>query len=289
MDYIMNENRNFFCKLTGYTQALFTNSASSAFHTFILSNQYILGDEIVFPVECYPTLPMIALQCGLKPVYVDVDDNFNISPEKLKQNITLRTKFVVVIHMAGIPADMSKIEKILEESNNNIILIEDICQAIGSIMLGGIKKGRFTKAVILSFSNGKLFSIDGGGLLLTDDSNCITRAKVIANNGYHLEKRFVTFGYYYEMHIEQHRRLNTLIKDADNILNSALLKIEIIYKSIIGIFKPIYSENKNILQHKIVTQVREVNLFEEKYDAFLKKYLDVAENHYPYGFLKRSS
>lgn len=154
-------NSEFFCNKSGYDNVVFTNAGLSAFHAFLLSQDFELGDEIIFPVECYPTFPMIAIQSGLTPVFVDVDEHYNLCWESLKKKITDKTKFVVVIHMAGIPAKMREIQEVIMESNqsNNIILIEDWCQAFGTLLKHGIKKESLTKAAILSFSSSKLLSI----------------------------------------------------------------------------------------------------------------------------------
>jgi Predicted pyridoxal phosphate-dependent enzyme apparently involved in regulation of cell wall biogenesis len=49
---------------------------------------------------------------GLEPVYVDCDQNYNLSAADLRKKITKKSRAVMVQHTFGLPADMDEIKKI---------------------------------------------------------------------------------------------------------------------------------------------------------------------------------
>ncbi len=275
-------NNEFFNEKTGYSNVVYTNGGTSALHAFFLAQNFKQGREVIFPVECYPTLPMIAIQCGLKPVFADIDENYNLSPKAMKSKITDNTCAIVVIHMAGIPAKIDQIAACLER-RDDIVLVEDWCQAFGTLLKGGIKKHNRTQAAILSFSSSKLLSIDGGGLCLTDNKECADKMECIIHNGYDPAKRFIMCGYTYCMHSLQHQMLYEKIKKVSKIIEKHDKIFDEVYDKLIPEFEPICKKDDKILQHKLVTQVAldGFDFGKIQKDPIFKKFFYVGEYHYP--------
>jgi len=127
-----------FSKKIGTPHSLMVNSGSSAnllaFQCLInpyRKNKLREGDEVLIPAICWSTSLWPIIQCGLKPVFVDVDkETFNINLKDLKKKITKKTKALMLIHVLGISTDMENLFKILKK--NKIILIEDACESIGA-------------------------------------------------------------------------------------------------------------------------------------------------------------
>lgn len=86
-------------------------------------------DEVLFPVNAYPTAFPIAL-AGVRPVPVDVDDNGQLDPKALEQAITPQTKAVIAVHLYGLIGELGVIKKICQKKK--LVLIEDCAQAFGS-------------------------------------------------------------------------------------------------------------------------------------------------------------
>ena len=60
------------------------------------------GDEIILPGFGYMAAANLALQLGIKPVFVDIDeDTFCIDVKKIKYKITKKTKLIVAINTYG--------------------------------------------------------------------------------------------------------------------------------------------------------------------------------------------
>ena len=74
------------------------------------------GDEVLIPSICWSTSLWPIIQCGLKPVFVDVDkENFNINLDDLKKKISKKTKALMLVHVLGISTNMEKLTKILKK------------------------------------------------------------------------------------------------------------------------------------------------------------------------------
>ena len=94
-------------------------------------NRLKKGDEVLIPSVCWPTSLWPIIQCGLKPVFVDVNkENFNIDLNDLKRKITKNSKALMLIHVLGVSTNMDELMKIIKKKK--IILIEDTCESIGA-------------------------------------------------------------------------------------------------------------------------------------------------------------
>ena len=138
MSKVTKKFEKVFCKKMRTPYSLMVNSGSSAnFLAFqCLINPYRKkrlrkGDEVLIPSICWSTSLWPIIQCGLKPVFVDVDrENLNINLEDLEKKISRKTKALMLVHVLGISTNMEKLMKILKR--NRIILVEDACESIGA-------------------------------------------------------------------------------------------------------------------------------------------------------------
>lgn len=96
-----------------------------------LSSLNLKGDdEIIFPVNAYPTAFPVCLSKG-KPVPVDVDENGQIDPEEIAKKINAKTKAIIVVHLYGLVGKIEQIKKII--NRKNILIIEDCAQSFGTL------------------------------------------------------------------------------------------------------------------------------------------------------------
>ncbi|MDD5145293.1 MAG: DegT/DnrJ/EryC1/StrS family aminotransferase [Candidatus Pacebacteria bacterium] len=116
-----------------------------------------------------------ARQAGLKPIYVDCNENtFNIDPEDLRRKITSNSRAVIVQHTFGLPAEMDEIIKICQA--HNLILIEDCAHSLGATYKGK-KIGTFGRVSFFSFSRDKVISSVYGGMVVTSDDELAKKIK----------------------------------------------------------------------------------------------------------------
>ena len=82
----------------------------------------------------YCSTAFSVINCGLKPVLVDIAKNMScIDVDKIEKKITKNTKVIMPVHLYGSVADLKSIKKIIKKSKRKIYLIDDCSQAHGAI------------------------------------------------------------------------------------------------------------------------------------------------------------
>ena len=145
------------------------------------------GDEVITTDFTFASSVEVIALLGFKPILVDIEiDTFNIDIEKLSNAITAKTKAIIPVHLFGQTADMDKIMKLAEE--NNLYVIEDNAQAIGSIYTNSnkekIKAGTIAHIGTTSFFPSKNLGCYGdGGAIFTNDDELANKMKGLVNHG----------------------------------------------------------------------------------------------------------
>lgn len=126
------------------------------------------GDEvIVTPRSFIASASCVPLAGGI-PVFADIDRNSqNLTAATIEEQITRRTKAVIVVHLAGWPCEMSSILELTRRYG--VWLIEDCAQAHGA-EYEGRSVGSFGDIAAFSFCQDKIITTGGeGGLVAMDD------------------------------------------------------------------------------------------------------------------------
>jgi dTDP-4-amino-4,6-dideoxygalactose transaminase len=105
---------------------------------------------------------------GFKPVYVDIDQSFNLDIEDLRRKINKKTKAIIIQNTFGLPAKIDDILNIAKEKN--ILVIENLTHALGA-KYKDIYLGNFGDFVLLSFNRNKVISSIIGGALIVNNKN----------------------------------------------------------------------------------------------------------------------
>jgi len=126
------------------------------------------GDEVITTPRTFIASAGTVVLQGATPVFADVDrDSGNITAETIEAALTPRTKAIIVVHLAGWPADMTSIVKLAEA--HGLAVIEDCAQAHGA-QHAGRPVGTFGDAAAFSFCQDKIITTGGeGGLVALDD------------------------------------------------------------------------------------------------------------------------
>lgn len=175
------------------------------------------GDEVIAPDFTFIATAEVIALLGLTPVLVDVEaDTFNISPEAIVKAITPRTRAIVPVHLFGQTADMDAIMKIARE--NNLFVIEDACQSIGSDYMNSAgewkKSGTVGHVGCTSFFPSKNLGCYGdGGAIFTNDDELAAKLRSVVNHG-------MTVRYYHD-DIGVNSRLDSI--------QAAILKVKLQY------------------------------------------------------------
>jgi CDP-4-dehydro-6-deoxyglucose reductase, E1 len=125
------------------------------------------GDEVITPALGFSTTIAPIYQCGLVPVFVDVEiDTLNPSLDAFAGAIGERTRGVMAAHCLGNPFDAAGLAELCAE--REMVLIEDCCDALGST-LGGRPVGTFGHAATYSFYPAHHMTTGEGGAVAVDD------------------------------------------------------------------------------------------------------------------------
>src|SRR4051812_40450260 len=93
-------------------------------------------DEVIVPAYTYCATALAVMHVGAKPVMVDIEDDFNISPQKIEAAITNKTKAIISVDFGGWPCDYDGINKILirKEIKNKFSPSSEIQNKLGRIL-----------------------------------------------------------------------------------------------------------------------------------------------------------
>lgn len=140
------------------------------------------GDEIIAPSMTFFATTEPLHHLGGQPVFVDIDpDTYLIDPKKIEAAITKRTKAIVVVHLYGQMADMTKIAKLARRYK--LKLIEDAAQAHGAEHFGK-KAGLYGDIGVYSFYPSKNLGAYGdAGAVVTNSNEYATLIKKLRDHG----------------------------------------------------------------------------------------------------------
>lgn len=154
--------RNLSQLLGGYVAT--TASGNDALFLALLSLHLSHQDEVIFPVNAYPTAFPIGLS-GAKMVPVDVDENGQLDSREVMKKINKNTKAIVLVHLYGLVGDLEVIRSLAKK--HYIVFIEDCAQAFGTLYNGKFV-GTLGDIACFSFYPSKnLGTLGDGGALWT--------------------------------------------------------------------------------------------------------------------------
>ncbi|HGF7375766.1 TPA: DegT/DnrJ/EryC1/StrS family aminotransferase [Vibrio cholerae] len=126
------------------------------------------GDEVITTSRTFLASASAIVTAGANPVFADVDLNSqNITAETIDAVVTKKTKAVIVVHLAGMPAEMDAIMALAAE--RGFYVIEDCAQAHGA-KYKGRSVGTIGHIGAWSFCQDKIMTTGGeGGMVTTND------------------------------------------------------------------------------------------------------------------------
>ena len=147
------------------------------------------GDDVVTTPRSFIATASSAVLQGARPVFADVDrDSGNITAATIEAALTPRTKAIIVVHLAGWPADMEAIMELADA--RGLVVIEDCAQAHGA-EVGGRPVGAYGHAATFSFCQDKIITTGGeGGLVALDDEDAWNVAWSYKDHGKSFEAVF---------------------------------------------------------------------------------------------------
>ena len=173
------------CTFLGENEnAVALNSATAALHLSLIilgvtRDDFVICQDLTFAATINPVIYL-----GAKPVLVDSEeDTWNISPVFLEEAILdciqkgKKPKAIIWVNLYGMPAKIQEITNIAKKYD--IALIEDAAESLGATYYGR-KCGTFGDISAISFNGNKIITTSGGGMLLSKNTDYITKARFLA-------------------------------------------------------------------------------------------------------------
>lgn len=135
------------------------------------------------------------------PVFIDSEkETWNMDPKALEKAFEEypNPKAVIVVHLYGTPAKIQEIKEICDK--HKVPLVEDAAESLGATYQGK-QTGTFGKYGIYSFNGNKIITTSGGGMLVSNDEERISKVRFWATQSREKARHYEhkEIGYNYRM------------------------------------------------------------------------------------------
>lgn len=227
------------------------------FKAYIELGKLQKGDEVIVPANTYIASILAILQADLIPALVEPDEaTFNLNPQLLSENITSKTKAILLVHLYGQLANMKEINAFARD--NNLLVIEDAAQAHGA-MLNDKKAGNISNAAGFSFYPSKnLGALGDAGAITTNDVALAEILFSLRNYGSEVKYQNDFIGVNSRLDELQAAFLNVKLPnlDEDNSKRIAIAKRYLAEIKNDKIALPFHDDSKNHVFHLFVIRVQ---------------------------------
>ena len=167
----------------GATYAVSFSSGTAALHGAAFAAGLGSGDELVTSPITFAASANCAAYVGATPRFADIDPaTWNLGAETLSAALTDRTRAVVAVDFAGLPAPIEELRGLI---GDDIVLIEDAAQALGALASGEpVGSCRHSDMAVFSLHPVKSITGAEGGVVTTNDAGLAERLREFRNHGF---------------------------------------------------------------------------------------------------------
>jgi perosamine synthetase len=170
-----------FASAIGADYAVAVSSCTTALHLALIVAGIGPGDEVVVPSLSFIATANAVRYVGAEPIFADVDEaTQNLTPATVEPCLTPRTRAVILVDQAGVPADLEAVRVLCEP--RGIAVVEDAACAVGSSYRGR-PTGAGAGLAAFSFHPRKLLTTGEGGMLVTSDPDVAARLRRLREHG----------------------------------------------------------------------------------------------------------
>lgn len=171
-----------FAEMYGVNHCVTTSSGSASIHVALGALGITAGDEVITsPITDMGSVIGILYQNAI-PIFADLDPNtYNMDPKSIEEKISDKTKAIVVVHLAGNPADMDAIMDIARRYNLKVV--EDCAQSYMCYYKGRLA-GTIGDIGCFSVNDFKHISAGDGGMCIMNDEELYVKAFKFADKNY---------------------------------------------------------------------------------------------------------
>ncbi|MBY0533689.1 MAG: DegT/DnrJ/EryC1/StrS family aminotransferase [Rickettsiaceae bacterium] len=187
-----------------FKNVLAVSNGTSALQLAFLGINLKPEDEVIIPAFGFMAAANILTSMKATPIFVDIDkSNWCLDISLIEQNLSSKTKAIVVIHNYGVVANMNEVQVLCQK--NGIILIEDCAESIYSKYQDQYC-GNFGDISTFSFHATKTIATGEGGAVVCKNESLYDKLKLIRSHGLRREKK-----HYYHEDFGNNFRMSNLI------------------------------------------------------------------------------
>ncbi len=247
-----------YARLCGVKHAIGINSGTDALILILKSLGIGPGDEVITAPNSFIATANVVAVVGARPVFVDVDDEYLLDVNKVKEAFTARTKAILPVHLTGNPVFMPALIG-SRYKDRYLYLIEDAAQAIDA-EIWGQKVGSWGIAGEFSLHPLKNMNVWGdGGMITTNNDELAGKIKLLRNHGLASRDACVMFAGNCRLHTIQAVVGLRLMADvryvSDQRIKNAAMYDELL-GNIEGVVIPPRQVSKRQVYHTYVIQVQ---------------------------------
>jgi dTDP-4-amino-4,6-dideoxygalactose transaminase len=154
-------------KLTGSRHVFAVTSCTHGLELAARAIGIKAGDEVIVPSFTLSSTANAVVLAGAKTVFADIEpDSYSIDPKSILKKISKKTKAIIIVHYAGMPAKIEEIIKIAKKYK--LWVIEDAAHCLGSYYKGKML-GTWGDIGVFSLHGTKNISCGEGGILVTNN------------------------------------------------------------------------------------------------------------------------
>ncbi len=226
----LEEFENNIANQVGCKFCLGVANATDALEMMVEYNNFTNKDEIILSSHTMIATLSSIIRSGAKPVPVDITLDGSICPKSILENINKNTKAIFVTQLNGHTCNMDEIIDICNA--NNIILLEDSAQALGS-KYKNKSAGTFGIAGCLSFYPAKILGGPGdGGAIITNNEGFYNWVKNHRDHGRNKNNEIKNIGRNSRLDNLMAAFLNVQLKDFEKTIYRRRKVAEIYYNGL---------------------------------------------------------
>ena len=227
---------NFERKLATFVKSKYCIATNNGTDALILSLKALdikEGDEVITPSNSFYATTGAIVAVGAKPVFCDVDNNYQILIDDMTSKITKKTKALLPVHWGGASPNMNQIMTIARQFKLKVI--EDSCMAIGG-KINGKSPGTFGDIGAYSMHPLKSLNVMGdGGAVVTDNKKIYLWMKKYRNHGMINRDEIEFWGVNYRMQPLQSIVAIEGLKKLNSVINKRKINANYLSKNLNGI------------------------------------------------------
>lgn len=184
----------------GSPHCVAVSSCTAALHLALEAAGVRAGDEVIVPTMTFTATAEVVTYLGAVPVLVDIRaSDHNVDVAAVEAALTPRTRAVVPVHFAGVPADMDELGALARR--RRLALVADAAHAF-PCSYRGRSVGTLADVTCFSFYATKTITTGEGGAAVTARPDWAERMRLMSLHGISRDawRRYMQGGsWYYEV------------------------------------------------------------------------------------------